>query len=320
MTDPTFSDGPSDAPDRPPSPLHFPITVGLGLVSAVVTLAWWSGSDIDPLLMDARAWRGEPWRVVTSVFPHVNVFHLAFNLYWLWVFGTRVEGTLSRWATARIMVLLAAGPALAEYALFHGGVGLSGIGYGLFGLLWVLSRRDERFAGVVDQQVTALFLGWFVLCCVLTAADVWNVGNAAHAAGAILGALLGLAMTARRPASRALFAGLLAGAVALSVVGATVGRGVVNLTGQAGSDLAYLAYLDLQGGRNAEAEGLLREAVRLNPRQAGWWYNLGIACERQGRRAEAREAYQRAVALEPDNKQYRAALRSRRESPEEDGP
>src|SRR5262249_19902796 len=156
---------------------------------------------------------------------------------------------------------------------------------------------DERFAGVVDNRVRDLFLAWFVLCCALTWADVWRVGNAAHAAGAILGVLLGMAMSARRRASRFGYVAALIATMALLVAGATVGRGVVNLSGDAGRDLAQLGYLALEGKQNAEAEELLREAVRLNPRQAGWWYNLGIAYQRQRRWQEAREAFQRAAAL-----------------------
>jgi membrane associated rhomboid family serine protease len=308
MSDPISSPEPSDAPAAS-SPLHYPITVGVALAAVGVTLAWWSGSDVERLTLDARAWHGEPWRVITSVFPHLDVIHLAFNLYWLWVFGTRVEGELGHLAAAGLYLLFGAGAALAEYALFHGGVGLSGIGYGLFGLLWVLSRTDERFAGVVDNRVRDLFLAWFVLCCALTWADVWRVGNAAHAAGAVLGILLGLAMSARRRAWRFGYAAALAATMALLVAGATVGRGVVNLSGDAGRDLAQLGYLALEGKRNTEAEELYREALRLNPRQAGWWHNLGIAYQRQGRWPEAREAFQRAAALEPDNQQYQDARR-----------
>src|SRR5439155_25951067 len=116
---------------------------------------------IGPLVMDARAWHGQPWRLASSALPHIDLIHLAFNLYWLWVFGTLVESVLGHWATAGLMLLFAVGSCAAEYALFDGGVGLSGIGYALFGMLWVLAPRDPRFAGAVDRQVIALFLGWF---------------------------------------------------------------------------------------------------------------------------------------------------------------
>ena len=56
---------------------------------------------IAPLVMDCRAWKGQPWRLVTSALPHVDLLHLAFNLYWLWAFGTTVEGVFGPSAVAR---------------------------------------------------------------------------------------------------------------------------------------------------------------------------------------------------------------------------
>src|SRR5438270_1230375 len=189
-------------PGRPPPPLallhRYPVTAGVGLAALCVTLAWWNQWDPDPLFMDVRAWHGQPWRLVTSALPHVDLFHLACNLYWLWVFGTLVEHALGRLATVGLIILFAAGSTAAEYALFEGGVGLSGVGYGLFGMLWVLSRRDPRFAGAVDGETVALFLGWFVFCCVTTATGTWKIANVAHAAGFVLGILLGLTVLSAR--------------------------------------------------------------------------------------------------------------------------
>jgi len=50
------------------------------------------------------------------------------------------------------MGTFAVGSSAAEFALFQGGIGLSGVGYGLFGLLWVLSWHASDFAGGVDSQ------------------------------------------------------------------------------------------------------------------------------------------------------------------------
>src|ERR1700678_3078112 len=153
---------------RPPRISEFqqyPVTSGTILLAAGVTLAWWSGRlDIHPLLETVDIRRGQIWRIVTSALPHSNILHLAFNIYWTWVFGTLIEGTFGPIKTFAIYVLLAIAGNGAEYALLIGGIGLSGVGYGMFGMLWVLSRRDSRFAGVIDRRLIRLFVAWYVLC------------------------------------------------------------------------------------------------------------------------------------------------------------
>jgi membrane associated rhomboid family serine protease len=141
--------------------------------------------------------RGELWRLVTSIFPHAGILHLAFNIYWLWVFGTLVEEIFGHLKTAALIVLFAVGSGAWEFALASGGVGLSGVGYGLFGLIWMLSRHDERFKDAIDARTVQLFVGWFFFCIVATVTNTMPVANIAHGTGAVLGILAGLAITLR---------------------------------------------------------------------------------------------------------------------------
>jgi len=109
-------------------------------------------------------------------------------------FGRILEMKRGRWVTALLLVYLAAGSSAAEYAVEYGGIGLSGIGYGLFGFLWVASRLDQSFADSIDRQTSLILVGWFFLCIVLTGLGYWSIANVAHGAGAFLGALGSLAL------------------------------------------------------------------------------------------------------------------------------
>src|SRR5438067_2231836 len=123
---------------RPPQWTEFakyPVTAGTIALAAIVTVAWWLGVDISRLLDDAHVRRGEIWRFVTDVFPHANIVHFLFNVIWLWTFGTIVEATFGHLRTLGIFIFFAICSSAAEYAILNGGVGLSGVGYGLFGLL-----------------------------------------------------------------------------------------------------------------------------------------------------------------------------------------
>jgi membrane associated rhomboid family serine protease len=186
---------PFEAPRRTPQlKVHAPVTVAVSVAAIAATLIYGSNpaNAVRYLIADPPAvWRGEVWRLFTTVFPHVNLMHLVFNLYWLWRFGQVVEAWMGSVRYAGFIVLVAVGPLAADFLVSQGGIGLSGVGYALFGLLYAL-RRDKAFAAEQMQpQVVQLFVGWFFLCIVLTYTKVMPVANVAHGAGAVLGWLVG---------------------------------------------------------------------------------------------------------------------------------
>ena len=136
----------------------YPVIAGTAILAIAVTIAWWSKLNISPLFETAMIRRGELWRLFTGIFPHADILHLTFNIYWLWVFGTLVERVFGHFRTAALIALFALGSSSLEFAFGLGGVGLSGVGYGLFGLLWVLSRHDDRFRGALDQPSCTVLL------------------------------------------------------------------------------------------------------------------------------------------------------------------
>ena len=284
---------------------RYPVTAGTAAIALGVTIAWWAKADISPLLETAMIRRGELWRLLTSIFPHLDVMHLAFNIYWLWVFGTLVEEVYGHLKTAALVILFALGSNSLEFAFLQGGVGLSGVGYGLFGMLWMLSRRDGRFREAVDDKTVLLFLAWFVFCIVTTATHIFSVANIAHGVGAILGVLVGIGITLpphRIPAAAG------AGAILLfGLLGATFARPFVNLSSRSGYEEAKWGYDALLANRNYEAARWLRDATRYQPKVSLFWYDLGIAYERLGSRTAAIAAYERAHQLEPGNQDFSRA-------------
>jgi membrane associated rhomboid family serine protease len=282
---------------------RYPVVAGTFALAVAATVAWWMGVDMTVLMETQAVQRGQLWRLVTSSLLHGGIIHLGFNLFWLWVFGTLVEGAFGHARTLLILVFLSAASGAASVALAEGGVGLSGIGYGLFGMLWVLSKRDPRFAGAVDTQVVSLFVAWFFFCIGATYMGVMNVGNVAHGSGAIFGGLLGLAISSSASQRRVL--GAATGVLAVvCLLGATVGRPYVNFTRTVEPDLARLGYQALLRNEDAEAAGLLIEATNRSPDDAASWHNLGIALRRLGHPHDAAIAYRRAAELDPANPTY----------------
>jgi Rhomboid family/Tetratricopeptide repeat len=246
-----------------------------------------------------------PWTALALVYEHLSTCgHTAstFNLYWLWVFGSLVERVYGHAKTAGLIALFAVGSSSFEFAFAQGGVGLSGVGYGFFGLLWVLSSRDERFRDSIDKRTVVVFVVWFFFCIATTLTHTFAVGNVAHAAGAVLGVLVGLAIT--MPDRRLPLAAAVIGIVAFGLWGSTFGRPRLNLSGKAGFEEGQWGYNALLANHNEEAVRWLRDATRLQPKSPELWMDLGIAYQRLGNIPAATAAYRQAHNLRPDDPAY----------------
>ncbi len=280
----------------------YPVTSAIAILTAAITVAWWFGVDISKALETAEIRRWELWRLLTSIFPHLSPLHLAFNLYWFWVFGTVVERTYASARTVGLLLLFALGSSSVDFALAEGGVGLSGVAYGLFGLLWMLSRRDDRFRNAVDDRTISLFVVWFFICIGTTVTGLMPVANVAHGTGAVLGVLMGLVIT-MGPYRRLAVCGA-CGILLLGLWGSTFGRPMVNLSGKAGYEEGQWGYEALLANHNEEAVRWFRDAARLQPQIPEYRANLGIAYHRLGNLPAAKDAYQRAHELDPSNPAY----------------
>lgn len=295
---------------RQPPPLRnfpdYPVTGGTILFALAVSVPKFAGMDISAFILDGHAMHGQPWRFVTSTLPHGDVLHLAFNLLWTWSFGTLVEEALGGLRTAMLFVLFAVVPLAAEFAILDGGIGLSGVGYGLFGLLWILSTRNPRFLGAIDPQTVKLFIGWFFFCVVATKLGFMNVANIAHGVGALCGILAGLALS---PVNRERILGAtgLAALTALTFAGAGPLRPVVNVSPRGFAMPFELGVEAYEAKRFEDSARFFEEARAMSPNEAATYFDLGLALEQSGRREEAGRAFLTAVRLAPDDEKYRDA-------------
>src|SRR5262249_38601205 len=155
------SAGQCETPDASPSRLPPPVVIIAAIaLTLVATGIRYAGVDISPFEPVYVIRRAEYWRLITSVFLPVDAVHLAFHLFWLWVFGTQVEQAFGHIKTAALLALFATGASATEFALKVGGIGLSGAVFGLLGMLCVLSRRDGRFTGAVGSSALLVFAAW----------------------------------------------------------------------------------------------------------------------------------------------------------------
>lgn len=81
-----------------------------------------------------------PWTIVTYMFVHGGFWHLALNMYGLWLFGTRVEHAWSSAAFTRFYLLCGLGAWLAELVFFRDGL-LLGASGAVFGVMVAYAMR-----------------------------------------------------------------------------------------------------------------------------------------------------------------------------------
>jgi membrane associated rhomboid family serine protease len=86
-----------------------------------------------------------PWTVLTYMFVHAGFWHLAMNMYTLWLFGTRLERAWSPGAFARYFLLCGLG-GWAAHLVFARSAGLVGASAGVFGVMLAYAMRwpDEE--------------------------------------------------------------------------------------------------------------------------------------------------------------------------------
>lgn len=179
------------------TPKDIPIlTTGVCILCAVIFLQMQSANTYSESLRwglypETAIYGGAFWALITSAFVHIEPLHLLFNLYWLWILGGAFERAFGalRW----IAFVLVAAFVSSGLQLFSGssGIGLSGVGYALFGFGWIARSRYAEFAQIIDKRTAQTFLGWGILCFIMTEAHQWNIANYAHLGGLLIGVTIG---------------------------------------------------------------------------------------------------------------------------------
>ncbi|MEW6059126.1 MAG: rhomboid family intramembrane serine protease [Actinomycetota bacterium] len=104
---------------------------------------------------------GQYWRLLSAMFLHAGLVHIAFNAYALWLFGNVVEQIFG---SARFLLIFFVSGLLASvisYAfgpLWDLGVGASGAIFGVFGAFVAYNYRRRHLAMAAANLRTAVML------------------------------------------------------------------------------------------------------------------------------------------------------------------
>jgi GlpG protein len=141
---------------------------------------------------------GRWYSLITSAFVHIEMTHIFFNMYWLWILGPVVERQMGPLKFAGFIIITAIISSGWQLATGHTGIGFSGVGYAIIGYGWIARIRIPGLSRYFTNQTLQIFAGWAVICVFLDLFHVSNIGNVAHISGAAAGALITLAFIQRR--------------------------------------------------------------------------------------------------------------------------
>ena len=182
------------------------------------------GSNFGPYTTD-----GDWWRLVTALFLHAGLIHLAFNMWALASFGPIVERLYGSVSYALIYSIAGVAGSLASVTS-NPAVNSVGASGAIFGLLGALIAAQARNHGSIPASVlrplrysSLIFTGCALFAGLLSS----EVDNAAHlagvAAGFVLGLLLSRPITGERLKRSAFFRRVgLAGFASILIVGVGV--------------------------------------------------------------------------------------------------
>jgi membrane associated rhomboid family serine protease len=192
----------------------------IGITLAVFVLQLVPGLAVTDRLLYAGVYslpfNFEPWRMLSAVFVHSTqlLFHVALNMYTLWIFGQLLEGLLGRWRFLALYLISGLAGSVAVLWLADprtGVVGASGAIFGLMGAFLVIQRR---LGGSAMQLLVLVGIN-----LVIGFVPGFNISWQAHLGGLVGGALVGLIFVeTRKRDQQRLQVWLLAALVAVLVV------------------------------------------------------------------------------------------------------
>ena len=246
---------------------------------------------------------GQWWRLLTYMFIHGGILHIAFNMWCLWDLGALCESLYGRWTYFAIYMITGVGGGLASLAwnprTFS--VGASGAIFGLAGALiasFYVGEFSLPRAAIKGTLMSLLFFAGFNLFFGMLP----GIDNSAHIGGLITGLVLGavIAKLAPHEGSSRLWVIAL---VVLAVLGAGVGVRRWR-SGPMRTALAFQALGKSQGDR----VGRLKMIIEQNPNSAPVHFALAQVYFEEQKFPEAEAEFKKVIELEPKNARARFDL------------
>ncbi|MGB9690000.1 rhomboid family intramembrane serine protease [Thermogutta sp.] len=140
---------------------------------------------------------GEVWRMITSLFMHVDLAHLLGNMAALYIVGMACEHAFGPWQTVLTFSVTGLCGGFASLLVHPGpSVGASGAVFGVLGCVIGFFWRHRREVHLRDKRIGLALLAWAVYQ-ILTGLTEPMIDNAAHVGELIAGLVIGFLLPPR---------------------------------------------------------------------------------------------------------------------------
>jgi rhomboid protease GluP len=263
------------------------------------------GADFGPLTFS-----GQWWRLVTSMFVHFGIIHIALNMWCLWNLGRAAEQLLGRFSYLLAYFVTGIFGSIASL-YWHpqaAGAGASGAIFGLAGVLvsFVYLKKTPAHLQINSKMLGSL--GTFVVYNLIFGAAIPGISNAAHIGGLVMG----LAVGALLPNASASESSRRARLSLVTVFSVIVLCGTAYAARQLRAGVSALAPIQelIKSGKTDEALAQLQQLTSRQPDLAPAQALLASLYFRQSRYPEGVAALQKACDAEPANPAYQQQLGS----------
>jgi rhomboid protease GluP len=267
---------------------------------------------------------GQWWRLLSCVFIHGGLLHIAFNMWCLWDLGRLAESIYGHWTFAAVYAITGVSASLGSLIWNPGilSVGASGAIFGIAGALIAsfylgeFSLPRAAMSGMLRSVV--LFVGYNLFF----GAVIARTDNAAHIGGLLMGLLLGALIAKAAPRQDDYPRRIAVLVVGISIVAGSVmwlqrshgymvhAQNGVELLHQGKTDAgiaeleesvrlrpnfsaahaalarAYISRNDLE-----RAAGEMRRVIALSPRDEDAYYRLGLVYLEQKQPGKAQDTF-----------------------------
>lgn len=254
-----------------------------------------------------RTLSGDWWRLLTYMFLHGGLIHIAFNMWCLWDLGTMCESLYGRWTYAAIYLLTGISGGLASIAWNPSvlSVGASGAIFGLAGALVASFYLGEFSLPKVALSGTLRSLAFFIGFNVLFGSMSPGIDNACHFGGLVSGLILG-ALIARLAPDHDNSPHRIA---VLAVVALAVTGSAFAVRQWRGAPYRMAREFESMSQDNPDRALAKLEAIaRQQPNSVDIHFALGRTYFGLGQLPQAETEFKRVIELQPQNADARVAL------------